>query len=191
LIHIWGDAECGDDQVDDTPQQETYNFGCNSFPHTSNCSPNANGDMFMNFMDFSDDACMNMFTAGQVKRMRALFATGGIRNSFLTSFQCDSTLAQAGPLPVTTTTPPADTIVAQVIKVYPNPVHSQLTIEGNKISKISPKTLHIYNSLGVQLLSKELTQPKTAVNLTGFVSGVYVIQIANGASSFTTKIMVD
>ena len=34
-------------------------------------------------MDYSDDACMNMFTEGQKDRMRAIFATGGARESFV------------------------------------------------------------------------------------------------------------
>jgi Pregnancy-associated plasma protein-A/Secretion system C-terminal sorting domain/Fibronectin type III domain len=87
LRHIWGDANCGSDLVNDTPTQQTSNYGCPTFPHTT-CSNGANGDMFMNYMDYTDDACMNMFSAGQKVRMQALFATGGQRASLLTSNGC-------------------------------------------------------------------------------------------------------
>ncbi|MBS1743161.1 MAG: zinc metalloprotease [Bacteroidetes bacterium] len=79
LRHIWGDASCGNDLVNDTPTQQTSNFGCPSFPHKT-CSNN--GDMSMNYMDYTDDACMYMFTLGQKTRMQAVFASGGPRNSF-------------------------------------------------------------------------------------------------------------
>ena len=72
LEHIWGAfGSCGDDQVSDTPKQEDYNLSCPSFPlHPNACSTtNANGDMFMNYMDYTNDACMNLFTAGQKTRM--------------------------------------------------------------------------------------------------------------------------
>ena len=81
LRHIWGDASCGNDLVSDTPTQQTSNFGCPSFPHTT-CSNGANGDMFMNYMDYTDDLCMFMFSAGQKLRTRAIFAVGGARASF-------------------------------------------------------------------------------------------------------------
>ena len=81
LRHIWGDASCGNDLVSDTPTQQTSNFGCPSFPHTT-CSNGANGDMFMNYMDYTNDLCMFMFSAGQKTRTRAIFATGGARASF-------------------------------------------------------------------------------------------------------------
>ena len=84
LRHIWGDANCGNDQVSDTPTQQTSNYGCPSFPHTT-CSNGANGDMFMNYMDYVDDACMQMFSSGQGDRMDALFASGGARAALLTS----------------------------------------------------------------------------------------------------------
>ncbi|MEO7562509.1 MAG: zinc metalloprotease, partial [Ferruginibacter sp.] len=58
LKHLWGDEACGTDDVDDTPSQRFSNFNCPSFPHVTSCSPNGNGDMFMNYMDFTDDACM-------------------------------------------------------------------------------------------------------------------------------------
>ncbi|RYY42807.1 MAG: zinc metalloprotease, partial [Chitinophagaceae bacterium] len=92
LKHIWGDDDCGDDEVWDTPRQTSYNFGCPVFPRKSYCSPNDNGDMFMNFMDLTNDACMYMFTNGQKQKMRAQFAINGQRNSFLRSYRCDGSL---------------------------------------------------------------------------------------------------
>jgi hypothetical protein len=83
LRHIWGDANCGNDLVDDTPTQQTSNFGCPSFPRLT-CGNNSNGDMFMNYMDYTDNRCMFMFTRGQRDRAQALFATGGPRQSFAT-----------------------------------------------------------------------------------------------------------
>jgi len=79
LRHIWGDGNCSaDDFVSDTPNAGAPNYGCPSHPSTS-CS---SADMFMNYMDYVDDNCMNMFTEGQKTRMRALFAPGGARESF-------------------------------------------------------------------------------------------------------------
>jgi hypothetical protein len=75
LYHIWGDAiGCStDDNVADTPVQDRENFGTPTFPHVT-CSNGPNGDMFMNYMDYVDDAAMFMFTQGQVDRMQATLA---------------------------------------------------------------------------------------------------------------------
>lgn len=81
LRHIWGDASCGSDLVTDTPTQQTSNYGCPAFPHVT-CSNGPNGDMFMNYMDYTDDLCMYMFSGGQKTRTRAIFAVGGARASF-------------------------------------------------------------------------------------------------------------
>ena len=72
LFHIWGDTnDCsGTDYVSDTPKAQMPNFGKPAFPHVS-CGNGPNGDMFMNYMDYTDDAAMFMFTAGQVARMVA------------------------------------------------------------------------------------------------------------------------
>ena len=85
LRHIWGDASCGNDQVADTPTQQTANYGCPIYPYKT-CS-NA-GDMTMNYMDYTDDACMYMFSTGQKTRSQSLFAAGGSRASLLTSNGC-------------------------------------------------------------------------------------------------------
>lgn len=81
LRHIWGDATCGNDLVGDTPQHNTYNFGCPSSSHRSTCSGRP-VEMTMNYMDYTDDACMYMFTQGQKARSLAIFASGGPRASF-------------------------------------------------------------------------------------------------------------
>ena len=81
LRHIWGDSNCGNDFVADTPTQKTSNFGCPAYPHKT-CSNTTSGDMFMNYMDYTDDLCMYMFSAGQRTRSRAIFSPGGPRASF-------------------------------------------------------------------------------------------------------------
>lgn len=81
LRHIWGDATCGSDLVGDTPLHNTANYGCPTYPHRSTCTGTP-VEMTMNYMDYTDDACMYMFTLGQKSRMLACFATGGPRNSF-------------------------------------------------------------------------------------------------------------
>jgi hypothetical protein len=100
LNHIWGDdgtACTGTDNVADTPNQADENYGKPVFPQVS-CSNGPNGDMFMNYMDYTDDAAMYMFSTGQSTRMNALFASGGSRASLLTS--------QGGVAPGGTTPPP-------------------------------------------------------------------------------------
>ena len=81
LRHIWGDATCGTDQVGDTPTHNTANYGCPAVGHKSTCSGTP-VEMTMNYMDYTDDACMYMFSVGQGSRMNATFAVGGPRNSF-------------------------------------------------------------------------------------------------------------
>lgn len=81
LRHIWGDANCGNDQVGDTPLHNTANYGCPAAGHKSTCTGTP-VEMTMNYMDYTDDACMYMFSTGQKARMLAVFATGGPRNSF-------------------------------------------------------------------------------------------------------------
>jgi hypothetical protein len=71
LRHIWGDTpDCsGSDFVVDTPNAEDHNFGKPKFPRVT-CNNGPNGDMFMNYMDYTDDDSMFMFTPGQVSRMQ-------------------------------------------------------------------------------------------------------------------------
>lgn len=106
LRHIWGDdsnqngtctigSECsGSDQVTDTPNACDENFGSTSC-YTKDCPTTPiNGEMFYNYMDYTDDGAMYGFTAGQVTRSAALFASGlAQRGSLLTSIGASNVAA--------------------------------------------------------------------------------------------------
>ncbi|WP_417195694.1 GEVED domain-containing protein [Bizionia sp.] len=83
LRHIWGDANCGNDFVSDTPTHQTSNGGC----PTGRVSCGS-ADMVQNYMDYTNDSCMNLFTAGQKNRMRAVLNAGGARRSLALSEKC-------------------------------------------------------------------------------------------------------
>jgi hypothetical protein len=89
LFHIWGDdgTGCnGSDQVADTPNQADQTFGCPLPTIRISCTNGPNGDMYPNYMDYTDDGCMDLFTLGQKTRMQA--AITGTRSALLTSPGC-------------------------------------------------------------------------------------------------------
>ncbi|MEJ8804339.1 M43 family zinc metalloprotease [Pontibacter sp. H249] len=92
LRHIWGNgSSCQDsDGIDDTPNQLGENNGCPSGVSISCNDSSPYGDMYQNYMDYTYDACMNLFTQGQGAYMRAVIATS--RASILNSLACSGTL---------------------------------------------------------------------------------------------------
>ena len=78
LRHIWGDATCGNDLVGDTPLHTSANYNCPADGTKSNCTGTP-VMMTMNYMDYTADACMYMFSIGQKSRMEATYALGGPR----------------------------------------------------------------------------------------------------------------
>ncbi|MDQ6842806.1 MAG: M43 family zinc metalloprotease [Bacteroidota bacterium] len=171
LKHLWGDGSCGDDDIFDTPPQETNNSYCPSFPHTSLCSVNAFGDMYMNYMDFTDDACMNLFTKGQKIEMRSQFALGNSRNSILRANVCDSSLAQGGPLPIDSTENTPD------IKIYPNPFTNTVVIQSQNSTDLIGKTIKLYDAAGKLFVDQKLQSQKTVISLSQFLPGIYFMKI--------------
>ncbi len=81
LRHIWGDGGCDvDDFVADTPDQDSSNSTCNSNPSRISCGSN---DMIQNFMDYTPDACMNLFTLGQVERFNVVLENSPRRTTLI------------------------------------------------------------------------------------------------------------
>ncbi|SIT22473.1 Pregnancy-associated plasma protein-A [Chryseobacterium ureilyticum] len=79
LRHIWGDANCGNDFVNDTPQQITLHRGVPTYPKYETCGGVSRSVMFMNYMDYSDETTLFMFTKQQNDRMQAAISASGPR----------------------------------------------------------------------------------------------------------------
>lgn len=190
LKHIWGEQTCGDDGIDDTPQQESYNSQCINFPSVSACSPDNSGDMFMNYMDYTPDACMNIFTHGQKRKMRSMFSINGPRNSFMNSFVCDSTVGSGESAPPTDTTSsnPVFSIIETTIKVYPNPIQNQFNIISSD-ETIMGKKISIYDASGLKITTFIAASAKLQVNTSAWKPGLYLLQIGCGKDRVIKKLI--
>ena len=94
LYHIWGDDQgacTGTDYVDDTPNQGDATSGCPGGIVTDACTTTAPGILYQDYMDYSSDGCMAMFTKQQVARMESALTT--YRSTLITSNGGTSPLA--------------------------------------------------------------------------------------------------
>ena len=89
LRHIWGDGNCSaTDYCNDTPPAAAANYGCPTGANTCTTAPDQGPDMIENYMDYTDDACMNVFTNDQKQRMRAVLEGSPLRLSLINSDAC-------------------------------------------------------------------------------------------------------
>lgn len=167
LKHLWGDTDCGDDLVDDTPKQSTYTVGCPSAIRIS-CGNGSNGNMYMNYMDFTEDGCMNMFTYGQKARMRALFAPGGFRNSFLSSAGLDAPLIFEANLPV-------ESPKWLHPQLYPNPATSEMTLDLAYDVRWMGKVITVTNLQGQVVEKLQINSKSQKINVSKLLPGLYFL----------------
>ncbi|AXY75081.1 T9SS C-terminal target domain-containing protein [Paraflavitalea soli] len=184
LRHIWGDAACGDDHIDDTPPQRGATRNCPTGVVVT-CENNPYGNMYSNYMDFTDDACLNLFTLGQRNKMRSLFEPGAARYSLLSSKALTGT-------PVTTppTTRPIEepAAIAEIsIKVYPNPATTFITIDGGTAGELTGKIVSIRNHLGQLVMQVKVTKGNMPVNIGHLRDGMYFLRVEG--SSQTIKVL--
>lgn len=178
LKHIWGDAYCGDDLIDDTPKQGTYTSGC---PNTfrSSCNNGSLGDMYMNYMDFTNDACMNLFSAGQKQRMLSMFSSGGPRNLLLSSKGLSK--------PWVTELPVESPAVNSAFRFYPNPTNGEMLLNFDYNLDWIGKTVSIVNINGVVVSKFQVSSRTQKINLIQLKPGMYFILAENGGQKLREK----
>ena len=179
LYHIWGEDYCGDDKVDDTPKQASYTPGCPTSSRVT-CGNGPTGDMYMNFMDFTNDVCMNMFTVGQRKRARTVFETGGPRNSILYSKGLNTSMIESAPLPDFY----PKWLYAQV---YPNPATTSIKIYFDYDERWIGKKMEILDMSGRIVFNKIIVSRIETIDLSRLTAGVYFIRGEKDGEKLYTK----
>lgn len=181
LEHTWMDSGCGnDDGIADTPPQDDNTYctpNCPTFPQYDQCSPTGNGIMFMNYMDYVDDAAMMLFTKGQVARMQYYTSPG--RESY--------SLTQQVPQGVSTPAAPE----GRLVSVIPNPNSGNFRVLNNSSQPLSGLTV-------VDMTGRAVYQSPTAIPaqetqpiaLPALSKGIYFLSGTLGGETFTQKIVL-
>ncbi len=167
LRHLWGDANCGDDGIADTPKQQTFTSGCPSSVRVS-CGNGPYGDMYMDYMDFTNDDCLVMFTEGQKQKMLTLFEPDGPRNLILSSNGLGIPLIEQYPLPETSPQ-------WLHIQIFPNPVTSELTLNMDYDARWIGKELKVFNVTGQLQIRKMITAKTQKLDVSNLKPGIYFI----------------
>jgi len=179
LVHIWGDLYCGDDLVEDTPPQQNFTRGCPSGTIIISCGNSPNGDMYMNYMDLTEDACTNLFTQGQRRRMRMLFNDGGPRHALLSS-----TAAGDPVIPPPVDIPLPDPADDKKIRVFPNPAKFSVTVDFGGDETLIGKYLSVFNQYGQLLMYKVINTNRMTLNIGSLATGVYFIKAGDDKRTF-------
>ena len=162
LRHIWGDAACGNDFCDDTPPAAAQNTGTPAYPwNAGSCASPSNqpdGEMFMNFMDYTRGPSKYMFTTDQKARAQAVMQNSPFRNKLGTHQLC------------TTTSEINRKDISEALIVYPNPTCNIVQIISS-VEKVS--SVKIYNNLGLLLLETD----SLALSMDSMEAGVYLFII--------------
>lgn len=179
LYHLWGEGYCGDDKVDDTPTQSIYTPGCPSGARVS-CGNSPLGDMYMNYMDFTDDACMNMFTTGQRQRARTLFEIGGARHSILNSKGLNIATTQETTL--------SDFYPKWLYaQVYPNPATSSINVYFDYDERWIGKEIQVLDISGRIVISKMISSKIETIDVARLNAGVYFIRAQKDGERINSK----
>ncbi len=170
LEHIWGDANCGNDFVADTPLHNEDNGGCPSINHLSTCTGTPR-ELTMNYMDYTNDACMYMLTQGQANRMQAHLNT--IANDFN-----QNTLS-------------SDSFVNTIsFSVYPNPNEGTFSInfDSNSIDNM----VLVYDITGRKVFENnfENTSSTISIKIENVTSGIYSVVVKNNEGISSKKIII-
>ncbi len=197
LRHIWGDANCGNDYCNDTPTQQAYNFGCPTFPSVT-CTNGPNGDEFMNYMDYSDDPCLNMFSNDQKTRIQTVMTHSPMRIAVAASNKCSApTTMPVAAFTANITTVTVGGSVNFTDQSTNTPTSWTWTFTGGTpaSSTVQNPTGIVYNTIGTYAVKLRVANSTAADSLTktAYINVIAVAvnscdSVTNFASTFTPTI---
>jgi hypothetical protein len=191
LEHIWGDAVCGNDFVDDTPLQDGPNFGCPPEGLRSTCTGTPL-EMWMNYMDYTYDRCMYFFTDGQDARSDFFLDTDPLLQSIISS-SCTTAAANSK----ISTSDKSAVISARITEngftIYPSITTGPVNLELNA-GKAGSAEINIYNQAGAMVMKQRITVVEgmniKAINLSRLQNGLYILQLNQGNTKSVKKLIV-
>ena len=172
LRHIWGSGFCGNDFVADTPQHNTSNGGCPSSDHLSTCSGTPL-ELTMNYMDYTNDVCMYMFTEGQALRQQAHFNT--IVDNFNQTTLSNNDIDKKGSF-----------------TLYPNPNKGDFTI---LFADFLPSfAVNVVDQSGRIVFERKYDTQldlEQRISLESIASGIYFVKVSSDQGTTVKKIVVE
>jgi Pregnancy-associated plasma protein-A/Secretion system C-terminal sorting domain len=164
-----GNCNTSGDKVCDTPSSDTAEYNCPTAGSIQHCGVNT---LTMNFMDYTNDACMYMFTAGQATRMTAWYNTvsGSVKTNVLAN----------------------NDFLANNFSILPNPNNGSFAI--NLKETLNNYSVEIFDATGRTIFEKEYNQTQDLqqnISLNSSQSGIYFINIKSDSSIITKKIIIE
>ncbi|MDA8930584.1 M43 family zinc metalloprotease [Bacteroidia bacterium] len=178
LRHIWGDTRCGNDYMDDTPSARRASTGCNIGVNTCIEAGEQFPDMLENYMDYSSDACQNVFTNDQVAQMRLN----------LRLFRSEIYTEEVAEEPE-----PDIEWFTEATGVFPNPLlNADLNVYLHEVDENATYSLQLFNLLGQLIAAIELDAvSKQQVVISGGLQGAYIYRINKGNEELvSSKLLV-
>ena len=193
LRHIWGDATCGNDFVDDTPLHNAANFGCPGEGHRSTCTGTPL-EMWMNYMDYTDDRCMYFFSDGQGVRADFFISTDPQLQTIVNSSACST---RPGNHQLVNTSGGVNTNSLRLVKgdfsIYPTLTTGAVNIELNA-AKAGRADVTVYNQAGVVVMKQQLVTVEGSntkqMDLGGLMNGMYIMQVNQDGRRSVQKLVV-
>jgi hypothetical protein len=185
LWHINGDLYCGNDYCNDTPTQSSLSSTCPTASGAvvnSGCtsvSPNPPGRMYQNYMDYSDDKCLVMFSADQKARIQAVMANCINRLSLNNSTVCTDVGIK-------------ENLANIEMNIYPNPTNGELIIDIATLD-IQDFTISVVNTLGQTIKEVKRSQSnggKIKIDLSDKNTGIYFVIVKSKYGSKVKRIVL-
>jgi hypothetical protein len=176
LLHTWGDEFCGTDYCNDTPACESGNQSASCTAKFSNCGGSRTRNMTENYMDYSPDSCMNVFTVNQSERIRAVLEASP-RRAKLVRLACTQ-LAYSTSLQ---------------IEVYPNPTPSDLNVKVI-LPEFGDFDVALFDMSGKRVYSafyKGYPSWIVAIPTTDIANGQYIVRVSTAAEQITKRVLIN
>ena len=172
LLHTFDNC-IPNDGCSDTPDVTGVpNPLCGTDNNTKGLCSGATSRQWQNYLDYTDDACMDRFTACQVLRMRTVLNSNATYTNIISTGNFTATGGD-----IATSVNDISKYESEPIIIFPNPAAEKITIVQKNISKPAP--FRILDGFGKEIKRGFLNSNSTSVDMLSAPNGIYFIEISN------------